>query len=84
MRGPAETQFFERADMTGDTGVGRGRKDDPTQVAAQGYEARMAGKRRVVGGSARARLHYVAGMLLPDRAKAAMHSVMAKPLRRAS
>ena len=43
MPGPTDTDFFERADMT-DTPVGRGGKDDPAVVAADAYDALMAGK----------------------------------------
>src|SRR4051812_8972307 len=77
--GPTDTEFFDRADMADDTMVGRGPKDDPAQVAAQGFAALMAGKRRVVGGGLQTRAQYVAGTVLPDRVKAAMHTVMAKP-----
>ena len=79
MPGPTETNFFERADMAGNTRVGQSSKDDPEQVAAQGYAALMAGKRRVVAGSVATRAQYVAGVLLPDPVKAAVHTVMAKP-----
>ena len=79
MPGPTETNFFERADMADNTRVGQASKDDPEQVAAQGYAALMAGKRRVVAGSVATRAQYVAGVLLPDPVKAAMHTVMAKP-----
>ena len=47
MPGPTETEFFERADML-DTKVGAGEKDDPADVARDGFEAMMAGKERVV------------------------------------
>jgi len=79
MPGPTETEFFERADMADNTMVGRGSKDDPAQVAAQGFAAMMAGRRRVLGGGMQTKAQYVAGVVLPDRVKAAMHSVMAKP-----
>src|SRR3954452_5107616 len=49
MPGPTETEFFERAEME-DTPIGEGPKDDPAEVARQGYEALMAGKGKVVGG----------------------------------
>jgi short-subunit dehydrogenase len=79
MPGPTETEFFERAGMAANTLVGRGRKDDPAQVAAQGFAAMMAGKRRVVGGGLQTHAQYVLSEVLPDRAKAAMHAVLAKP-----
>src|SRR5690606_10604607 len=37
MPGPTETEFFARADMQ-DTKVGRSEKDDPAQVARQGFD----------------------------------------------
>ena len=49
MPGPTETAFFERADML-DTKVGASDKDDPADVARQGFEALMAGRERVVAG----------------------------------
>ena len=79
MPGPTDTEFFERADMADNTRVGAGSKDDPAEVAAQGFAALMSGKRRVVGGSIGTKAQYVAGTLMPDRMKAAMHAVMAKP-----
>lgn len=50
MPGPTETEFFHRADML-DTKVGAGDKDDPAEVAAQGFEALMKGRDHVVAGS---------------------------------
>jgi short-subunit dehydrogenase len=47
MPGPTATEFFERGRL-GDTPIGRGPQDDPADVARQGFEALMAGKRRVV------------------------------------
>jgi uncharacterized protein len=84
MPGPTDTEFFGRADLADDTLIGRGPKDDPAQVAAQGFAALMAGKRRVVGGGLQTRAQYVAGTVLPDRVKAAMHTVMARPRRRSA
>jgi short-subunit dehydrogenase len=79
MPGPTETEFFERAGMAANTIIGRSRKDDPAQVAAQGFAGLMAGKPRVVGGGLQTRAQYVMGQVLPDRAKAFMHALMAKP-----
>jgi short-subunit dehydrogenase len=82
--GPTDTEFFDRADMSHDTLIGRGPKDDPARVAAQGFAAMMAGKRRVVGGGLQTRAQYWAGLVLPDRVKAAVHAVQAKPRRKAA
>ena len=50
MPGPTDTEFFERADML-DTKVGAGEKDDPADVARDGFEALMDGEERVVSAS---------------------------------
>ena len=52
MPGPTDTEFFERADMM-DTKVGTSAKDDPAQVAKQGFDALMSGRDKLVAGSAR-------------------------------
>jgi short-subunit dehydrogenase len=49
MPGATETEFFERADMM-DTKVGTAKKDDPADVARQGFEAMMKGSGQVVTG----------------------------------
>ena len=79
MPGPTDTDFFERADMADDTKVGTSKKDDPAQVARQGFDALMAGKARVVGGGLRTKVQEAAGKAMPDKLKAAMHRQMAEP-----
>jgi len=79
MPGPTETDFFRRAHME-DTRVGASdQKDDPAEVARQGYEALMQGKERVVPGSLVNRLLAYGGRLVPERAKAEAHRLMAEP-----
>jgi uncharacterized protein len=78
MPGPTDTEFFERADML-DTKVGSDEKDDPAEVAREGFEALMAGKERVVSASLKTKLQGRASRVLPDSAKAAMHRKMAEP-----
>jgi short-subunit dehydrogenase len=78
MPGPTETEFFERADME-DTKVGADEKDDPGEVARQGFDALMAGEAKVVGGSFMNKVQTVAGKVIPDGAKAEMHRRMAEP-----
>ena len=79
MPGPTDTEFFERADMT-DTKVGASdSKDDPADVARDGFEALMAGKERVVSHSLSTKMQGHGSRLMPDRAKAAMHRKMAEP-----
>jgi uncharacterized protein len=78
MPGPTDTEFFERADML-DTKVGAGDKDDPADVARDGFETLMAGKERVVSASLSTKLQGRGGRFMPDSAKAAMHRRMAEP-----
>ena len=78
MPGPTDTEFFGRAGLRG-TLIGEGPKDDPAQVAAQGYEAMMAGRTKVLGGSLLSKAQGVTSALLPDAVKAAAHRLMAKP-----
>ncbi|WP_315093860.1 SDR family NAD(P)-dependent oxidoreductase [uncultured Cellulomonas sp.] len=76
--GPTDTAFFERADMT-KTRVGRGPKDDPAKVAAEAFDALMAGRDKVEVHSLKVRAQTAAAAVLPDRAKAAMHAGFTKP-----
>jgi uncharacterized protein len=78
MPGPTDTEFFERADML-DTKVGAGDKDDPADVARDGFEALMNGDERVVSASLSTKLQGRASRLMPDGVKAAMHRRMAEP-----
>ena len=78
MPGPTDTNFFERAGMT-DTKVAQGTKDDPAQVAKDGFEALMAGKDKVVAGSAKNKVQAAAARVMPDPAKAAMHGKLSEP-----
>jgi short-subunit dehydrogenase len=78
MPGPTETEFFERAEML-DTPIGEEEKDDPAEVARQGYEALVAGREKVVGGSFKNKAQAVAGKVIPDSVKAEMHRKMAQP-----
>ncbi|GAC01426.1 SDR-family protein [Gordonia namibiensis NBRC 108229] len=78
MPGPTETNFFHRAEMD-DTRMGRMSKDDPAEVARQGYEAMMSGEARSVAASAMTRIMAGASMITPDAVKAALHRVLAAP-----
>ncbi len=78
MPGPTETEFFERAEML-DTPVGEEEKDDPAEVARQGFDALMAGKEKIVGGSFKNKAQTVLGKVVPDSVKAEMHRRMAQP-----
>ena len=78
MPGPTDTEFFERAGME-DTKLGETKKDDPAEVARDGFEALIAGKDHVVAGSRKNRLQTAAAKFLPDRVTAAAHARMSKP-----
>ena len=76
--GATDTEFFERAGME-DTKVGAGAKEDPALVAKQGFDALMAGKDHIVGGSLGTKVQAAASTVLPETVKAAQHRDMAEP-----
>lgn len=78
MPGPVDTNFFARARLL-DTNLGQGPKDDPADVARQGYEALMKGERKVVAASLTSKVTAAVGAVLPDRVKAFGHRQMAEP-----
>jgi short-subunit dehydrogenase len=78
MPGPTETEFFERAGME-HTKVGAEDKDDPAEVAREGFEALMAGKEKVVAGSLKNKVQAAVAGVVPDSTKAEMHRKMAEP-----
>lgn len=75
--GPTETNFFHRAGLD-NTRVGQSKKDDPADVARQGFEALMAGKDHVIAGSLKTRAMAAMGVL-PDAVKAEQHRKLAEP-----
>jgi short-subunit dehydrogenase len=78
MPGPTDTEFFRRAEME-NTKVGQAAKDDPAQVAKQGFDALMGGKDKLVAGSGKTKVQGIVNRVLPDKVKAATHRQMAKP-----
>jgi short-subunit dehydrogenase len=78
MPGATETDFFHRAGMD-DTQVGASEKDDPGEVARDGYEALMAGKDHVVAGSFKNKMQAAAGHALPDPVVANFHRKQSEP-----
>lgn len=78
MPGPTDTEFFDRAGMQ-DTKVANGTKDDPEEVARQGFEALMKGDDHVVAGSLRNKVQAVAGKVASDPAKAKVMRTMTEP-----
>jgi short-subunit dehydrogenase len=76
--GPTETNFFHRAGLDA-TKVGQSDKDDPAEVARQGFEAMMAGKDHVVAGSLKNKLQSAAAQVMPEPVKAAAHAKLTEP-----
>jgi short-subunit dehydrogenase len=78
MPGPTDTEFCDRADME-DTKIGQGPKDDPDDVAAQGFQALVEGKDHVVAGATRNELMAGASTVSPDAAAAKQMGKMTEP-----
>jgi short-subunit dehydrogenase len=76
--GPTDTEFFDRAGMD-DTKVAEAKKDDPAEVAKDGFEALMAGKDHVIAGSVKNKAQVAGGKLLPETARAGLHAAQTKP-----
>jgi short-subunit dehydrogenase len=77
MPGPTETEFFERADLM-DTKVGQAKKDDPVDVARQGYDAMLRGEGDVVTGW-KNKLQTAIASVTPSGVLAEMHRKQAEP-----
>jgi short-subunit dehydrogenase len=77
MPGATETEFFERADML-DTKIGQSKKDDPAEVAKQGFDAMMRGAGDVVTGWQN-KLQSAIANVMPAGWAAEMHRRMAEP-----
>jgi short-subunit dehydrogenase len=78
MPGPTETNFFHRAGMD-DTRIGASDKDDPADVARQGFEALMAGKDQVIAGSLKTKLMGTLAKAAPATLAAEQHRKLAEP-----
>ncbi len=77
--GPTDTNFFERGNME-HTMVGESdSKDDPAQVAQDGYEALMKGKDHVIGGSIKNSIQAAAAKVMSEKQRASIHGNMTKP-----
>jgi short-subunit dehydrogenase len=76
--GPTDTNFFARANME-DTKVGADKKDDPADVARDGFDALMAGKDHVVAGSFKNKVQAVMSNVTPDTVTAEMHRKLSEP-----
>jgi len=74
--GATDTDFFHKADMEDAKLVREGKLADPADVAADGYQALMAGENKVISGFAN-KLQTTMSNVLPDSAIAAnMHKQM--------
>lgn len=77
--GPTDTEFFDRADLT-DTRLGASdEKDDPAQVAEQGFAGLMKGEATVFAGSLTSKAMGRVSALTPDTAAAKTMKPMAAP-----
>jgi short-subunit dehydrogenase len=76
--GPTDTEFFDRAGMD-DTKVAQAKKDDPAEIAKDGFEALMAGKDHVVAGSVKNKAQVAGAKVMPEKARAAVHAAQTKP-----
>ena len=77
MPGATETEFFERADMM-DTKVGQDEKDDPADVAKDGFDAMINGEGDVVTGW-KNKIQTTVANVTPAGVLAEMHRRMAEP-----
>lgn len=78
MPGPTDTRFFVRAHME-NTKVAQEEKDDPADVARQGYAALMAGKDHLYAGSMNVKIQGALAEILPKTLTAKQHARMAEP-----
>lgn len=76
--GATVTEFFERADMV-NTKTGKGKKDDPAQVAQDGYTALMKGKDHIVAGSIKHKIQAAVSKVMSEEAKAAAQGRSTRP-----
>lgn len=76
--GATETAIFRRAKME-NTQLAAGEKDNPSDIAREGFEALMSGKDLVIPGSFKNKLHSTLGRILPAQAAARLNSRLTKP-----
>lgn len=77
MPGATDTEFFARAGME-DTKVGAGKKDDPADVAKDGFDAMMKGEGDVVSGW-KNKMQSAIANVVPAGVLAEQHRKMAEP-----
>jgi len=78
MPGATDTEFFERANLTGTYMGDNLKKDDPAEVARIGFEAMENGDADVVA-LLKNKLQVIASKILPAQAVAAVHRRLAEP-----
>lgn len=78
MPGATETNFFRRAGME-DTKVGASEKDDPEEVAREGFAALMAGKDHVIAGSFKNKVQGMAAKVISEPTAAKMQRRETEP-----
>lgn len=77
MPGATETEFFKRADLM-DTKIGQQEKDDPADVAKDGFDAMMRGESDVVSGW-KNKVQAAAANIIPADVLAEQHRKKAEP-----
>jgi short-subunit dehydrogenase len=78
MPGATDTNFFFRAHIE-HTPAGSGEKDDPAEVAQQGFDALMEGDDHVIAGGLKNKVQAIAAKFMTDPMKAKAHSKQVKP-----
>lgn len=78
MPGATETNFYKRAGMM-NTKLGQSEKDNPADVAKDGFDALMKGDAKVISHSAKTKVAGNLGFILPDFLLASLHQSQAKP-----
>ncbi len=78
MPGATETNFFHRAGLD-DTKIGQSKKDDPADVARDGFKALMSGDDKVIAHSMKSKAMGIAGKLMPDKMNAKVARGMNEP-----
>lgn len=76
--GATDTRFFTRAHME-DTKAAAKKKEDPAEVARQGYEALMKGTDHVFAGTVLDKLQGAMSRIMPETIKAAQHGRELRP-----
>lgn len=77
--GATDTNFFARADMLSTKAGKSDSKDDPRDVARDGFNALMDGKDHVVAGSFKNKVQATMARLMPETMQAKVHSMDTKP-----